>query len=178
MLSVVLACTTLFAQTETFVRQNQKGDQAARIGLALSVPIKPSMAKMGLGGSASLGYDYYINRNFFVGGEAAFTYNTTIADNVFYFVPVLFNATWQFDAGKFEIPCTLGLGGALQNYTNSIYFGVAIRPQLGVYYRINSEWSLGGSALVHVLPELFITKPEYNYVKAFAGAQISARYHF
>ncbi len=178
LLCFALACAAVSAQSDVTIRHNQKGDQAARIGLSLSIPFRPTMAKMGLGGSASLGYDFYLSRNLMIGGEASFVYNTTIGNNVFYYVPLLFNTTWQFDAGKFEFPVTLGIGGALQNYTNSMLFGLDIRPQAGAYYRINSEWSAGANLQVHILPEWFAKQPQYNYVKLFGGIQLGARYHF
>ncbi len=178
LLSLCLCCTVLSAQTEPAIRQNQKGDQATRIGASLSLPVKPDSSKMHLGGSVSLGYDYYLSSNLLIGGEATFMFNSSIGQNVLYCVPLLFNATWQFTSGKFEFPCTLGFGYAIQSFTSNQYFGPELRPQVGAYYRMNSEWSLGINGLVHIIPEFFFATPEYNYVKVFGGLQASARYHF
>lgn len=178
LLCFCLACTAVTAQTEPIIRQNQKGDQATRIGATMILPVKPDTSKMNPGGAISLGYDYYMSENFFLGGEASFMFNSSIGQNVLYCVPFLFNTTWQFNKGSFEFPCTLGLGYTIQSFTTYQYFGPEIRPQIGAYYRMNSTWSVGINGMVHILPEFFLKHPEYNYTKIFGGIQVGARYHF
>lgn len=173
-----LACLGLYAQeidSDYVFRASQPGDQYAKINLSLNIPNRPEQLKMG--GSGTLGYHFFITDNFNIGGDVGFNYLTTIGDNVFYFIPILFKAGYQFNIGKFEIPLYLGIGGSIQNYIDRTYFGLTIKPEVGVYYRTSSDLSFGVLAGVYVIPQWYKNR-DYNYVGVITDISLSVRYHF
>ncbi len=155
---------------------NQKGDQFIALKLNLNIPYKP-FEKLKVGGSGSLGYHHFIANDFTIGGNISFAYNQTLGSNVFYFVPFMVTATYQFEIGSWEIPVSFEVGGAIQNYINRTYFGLAIRPEIAGYYRFNQDWSFGLHTGVFVLPQWY-SDPQYNYTGIIHDIGLSVRYHF
>jgi hypothetical protein len=79
--------------------------------------------------------------------------------------------------GKIEIPLYIGIGGAAQNYVDKSYFGLAIKPEVGFFYRFSSEWSFGALAGLYILPQWF-RNSDYNYTGFITDISASVRYHF
>lgn len=157
-------------------KMNQKGDQYIAIKLNLDIPYRP-FENLKLGGAGSLGYHHFLTNSLTIGGDVSFSYATTIGDNVFYFIPIMFSVGYQFTAGKFEIPLSLGIGGAFENYIDRFYFGLVIRPEIAAYYRLNPDWSFGIHTGLYILPQWY-SDEKYNYVGIIQDVGISARYHF
>ncbi|MFI3258442.1 MAG: hypothetical protein R3Y36_09115 [Spirochaetales bacterium] len=157
-------------------KMNQKGDQFIALKLDVNIPYRP-FENLKVGGSGSLGYHHFLTSEFTIGGNVSFAYTTTIGSNVFYFVPFMFTASYQFTAGKFEIPISLEIGGALQNYLDRTYFGLAVRPEIAAYYRYSPDWSFGIQTGVYILPQWY-SNSEYNYTGIIQDVGLSVRYHF
>ncbi len=163
--------------TEEFVYEvNQQGDQYISMKLNVSIPYKP-FGNLFVGGSGSLGYHHFILDDLTIGGNVSFKYNSTIGSNVFYVVPLMFTASYQFDIGQWEVPVSLEIGGAFQNYIDRMYFGLAIRPEIAGYYRFSRDWSFGLHTGVYILPQWY-SNPEYNYTGIIQDIGLSVRYHF
>ena len=162
--------------TEPTYKMNQAGEQYLGVKLDLNIPYRP-LTKLKLGGSGSLGYHYYIFDNVTIGGNISFAYSTTIGNNVFYFVPFMFSVGYDFSVGNLEIPLNLEIGAAMQNYKDRTYFGLAVRPEVGFFYRYNHDWSIGVQTGLYILPQWY-KNSEYNYTGLIHDVGLSARYHF
>ena len=174
----LVASFGLFAQeidSDYVFRASQKGDQYAKLNLSLNIPNKPE--QLTFGGAGTLGYHVFLTDNFNLGGDVSFNYLKTIGNNVFYFIPFFLKAGYQFNTGKIEIPLYIGIGGAVQNYVDKSYFGLAIKPELGIYYRFSSEWSFGALAGLYILPQWF-KNSDLNYTGFITDISASVRYHF
>ncbi len=163
-------------EKEIVYEMNQSGDQYIALKLNLDIPYRP-FKNLKLGGSGSLGYHHFLTNELTLGGNVSFAYTTTIGENVFYFVPIMFTTTYQFEIGKWEIPVLLEIGGAFQNYLDRMYFGLAIRPEVAGYYRFNPDWSFGIHTGLYVLPQWY-KNTEYNYTGLIHDVGLSVRYHF
>lgn len=174
----LVASFGLFAQeidSDYVFRASQKGDQYAKVSLSLNIPNQPT--QLNYGGSGTLGYHYFITDNMNIGGDVGFNYLTTVGDNVYYFIPLLFKFGYQFNTAKFEIPLYLGIGAAIQNYIDRNYFGLAIKPEVGLFYRTSSDFSFGVMAGVYVMPQWY-ENSKYNYTGVITDISVSVRYHF
>lgn len=166
---------TIDNQEEFTYTVNQKGDQLIKINLVANLPIAPK--KLNIGGSGYLGYSYFFTKSFAVGGTIGFGYSITEGSNMFLFVPILAQATYQFQFRKFEFPFTLGIGGSFENYLDTTYFGLTIKPEIGAYFRYSPEWSFGLFAGYEFMPQ-WSTNSSYNYLGMICDVGASVRYHF
>ena len=190
----MLSSCFLFAQTEETVtepnteqitteeedfiyKMNQKGDHLIKISLMVNLPFKPTMSQLHVGGAGSLGYMRFINSNIALGGDVSFSYATTVGNNIFTFVPIIFKAMYQFTLQKFEFPILLGIGGSFENYNDFTYFGLIIKPEVGVYYRYSPAWSFGATTGLNIMPQ-WSQQSETNYTGFIMDFALTARYHF
>ena len=158
-------------------RANQRGDQFIKINLMVDLPIKPDIEHLLVGGAGTISYMRFLNPWVALGGDLSFGYNGTIGNNVFTFVPILFKGSYQFTYKKFEFPLTLGLGVAFENYLTRTYFGLAIKPEVGAYWRIVPEWSFGIHYGMYFLPQWYNNSAN-NYLGIIQDLGLSGRYHF
>ena len=120
---LLLACTLLFAQEGTITTDEsitteeseesevtfdyhvlQQGDGYINLNLALSLPIRP-IPNLKIGGGVAIGYTYMMLDTLSVGGEACFSYNATIGNNVLYFIPILATVGYHPTFGNVELSC-------------------------------------------------------------------------
>ena len=141
--------------------------------------------QMKMGGMGSLGYNYFLGPNFFLGGELSGTFCATLGQNMFYLVPIGFRAGYQFLWDRFEFPLSMTLGFALQSYNQQTYFGIFAKPAAGAFYRFNSEWSFGLNTSFWWVPEWTGKTREWNQRDSkinihgfFWEISAGARYHF
>ncbi|MBO4321212.1 MAG: hypothetical protein J5857_12165 [Treponema sp.] len=165
--------------------QNQEGDQYIRISLSPEFPMffgNPfTDGKIKTGGMANLGYHYFFTPNLAFGIDFSFAFHPTIGGNIFNSIPILATITYQPTYKNFEFPLTLALGFAWETYGNQTYWpGFVLRPQAGVHYRINQNWSLGGDVSYTFMPQLLklYGKANENFIGQFISLDIVARYYF
>ncbi|MCR4790355.1 MAG: hypothetical protein K5839_04685 [Treponemataceae bacterium] len=186
---LLTSCALIFAQTENEnpnntpeintdenyqFKMNQSGDWFLKLNINAGVPILPQQLKFGM--DLNFGAYYFLTTWFAVGGNISFNYNPTLGQKVFYSIPILAEAVFQLELGRFEIPLFLGIGGSFEHHSSNFLFGLIMKPELGVYYRINTEWSVGASFAASILPQWY-SNPEYNYWGYILNPGISARYH-
>ena len=165
-----------YIEDEEFIyKMNQKGDQFIKIGLMVNIPLHPAVNKLKVGGDGTLGYMRFLSSNLAVGGDASFSYMTTIGRNVFTCIPLMAKVMYQFTVNKLEFPITLGIGGAFQNYIGESYFGLIIKPEVGVFYRYSPDWSFGANVGWSMMPQW--TK-DSSYFGVIMDAGVTVRYHF
>jgi hypothetical protein len=167
-----------------------KGDQTFTVCLGL---IKPLFymdqqegylsTKMNLGGVGSLGYAYFLDSHFFLGGELSGMFASTMGDNMFFIVPIGFLGGYQFLFSRFEFPLSLSIGVAPQTYQKHNYFGFFSKASGGAYFRFNTNWSFGLNTSFWWIPEwTFKIRSGYSGNVNIHGFiwdfKLAARYHF
>ena len=136
---------------EFVYKLNQPGDWFVKVGVNGGFPVQPATMNFGL--DLNLGFYYFLAPFFAVGGDIAFDYNPTVGEKVFYCIPFMAKALVQYTIGKFEIPFILGFGGAIERHNSNSYFGMIIKPEIGLFYRFNADWSIGGTFGTSILPQ-------------------------
>lgn len=172
-------------QTKQNFKYNEPGDQFIKIDLMATAPLNFGgsfplyrSGKMSLGGAGSLGYHRFITSWFAVGLNVKFGYNPTIGENIFTYIPILLDFTFQPAYGRFEFPITLSGGIAMENYLSQTYFpGLTLEGQAGVYYRVTPSWSFGLEGNAMYMPQWYSDSSKNDY-GIFGSFGISARYHF
>ena len=130
-----------------------------------------------VGGTGSLSYCYFLNSNFFVGGEIGGIFNYTIANNTLFIIPIGFRLGYQFLIWKLEIPLFATIGIAPQRFLNQGYFGFFMKGGAGIYYRFSPDWSFGLNANWGWFPQ-WTKEREKNVHGNLVDLTLSARYHF
>ena len=153
----------------------KKDDNYINLNIALSIPARPT--QLNIGGGVAIGYKHMISDLISVGGEASFSYNSTIGNNILYFIPLLAQVGIHPTFKNFEFAFTLGLGGAIENYLDRSYFGLAVKPEVEVFYKMFTEWSLGLTAGLYVLPQWYRDSSK-NYTSLIPDIRIGAKYLF
>lgn len=191
---LILSGAPLFAQDNpddedevTFASysMNQSGDQYINIALQVTFPQNfggsfPSYrdGQLQIGGSGMLGYHRFLTSWFALGVDICFGYNPTIGENIFTYIPIVLDATFQPSWRSFEFPVTLGVGAAMETYLSRSYFpGLTLKASAGVFYRATASWSFGAQGDYMVLPQWY-DDSKYNFTGRFASVQLCARYHF
>ena len=164
-----------FSESFSGAEINQKGDQTINIGLAADYALTPR--KLGWGGSATLGYNRNLSSVFAVGASMDFNHFRTTGSNIYYMVPIMAKGIFQIAFGRFEIPLSISVGGALESYLDKIYFGPIAKPEIGLFYRYSADWSLGITAGATVTPQIYKDKSQ-NRTGSAAYAGLTLRYHF
>ena len=164
---------------------NMAGDQNLRIALGGSFPLSfgnpfTDDGKMKPGGMACLGYHYFLTPEISVGADATFGFNVTLGGNIFNCVPILATVTYTPHIKNFEIPITLGIGMAWEMYNGKTYWpGLAIKPEIGLNYRLSADWSVGGEISYLWLPQFNrLYSGKENKHAQFVTISASARYYF
>lgn len=155
---------------------NSYGDQNINVGLAGNYALSPY--NLFWGGNITLGYNFFIDSLFSIGGNVNFNYHRTRGSNVFYNVPLMAKGTINLVAGRYEIPISFSAGIALQSYLTRFYLGPIAKPEIGLFYRTNSEWSIGVTLGAYLMPQYYIGHPENNRFGTTVEAGLSIRYHF
>lgn len=172
-------------QVEVFYNTgNLKGDQNLRIALGFNFPLSFGNpftdGKMRVGGMACLGYHYFLTPYLSVGADATFGFDVTIGANIFNCVPILATITYTPHFKNFEFPMTLGVGMAWEMYNGKTYWpGLAIKPEIGLNYRLSADWSVGGEISYLWLPQFNrLYSGKENKHAQFVTISASARYYF
>lgn len=162
----------------------RKGSQFIKLGLGVDIPLLMQSSggaeypdNINVGGSGCIGYYYYFTRHFSLGGELNFQFNTTLAENVLFRLPILLRPSYTFVIGRVHVPIGLGLGGAFQSYDSRNYFNVTVQPEIGAYYIFSPEWSFGTSVSWDVVPQWYGDSDE-DRTGHFLNVYIGVRYHF
>ena len=169
-----------------------RGDQIFCINLGLTIPLGYAEANTGgfksqmkVGGFGALGYFYFLDPHWFLGGEVSGMFASTIGKNMYYIVPIGVKGGYQFVLNRFEIPVSMMLGVAPQSYSQQSYFGIFSKLTGGAFYRLNAEWSFGLNTGFWWVPQFTKkTRPMDSYNKNinihgfFWEISLGARYHF
>ena len=196
--TLFLVTTALFAEADSeedddsdrhdiTYNLNQRGDQYINIGLMVTMPMNFGgdfplyrEGSLNTGGMGMLGYHRFLTSWLAVGGDIYFGYNPTIGNNIFTYVPLMFNVTFQPWFKRFEFPITLGAGAAMESYLSRTYFpGLVLKATGGVFYRATPSWSFGIVYDFMYMPQWYKgDDSKYNDYGIFSSIMLGARYHF
>jgi hypothetical protein len=130
---------------------------------------------VGIGGTLSLSYTYFLNSHLFLGGELGGMFASTKGKNNLFIVPMGFRLGYQFILRRFEFPLSVMIGVAPQKYmTDEGYFGFFVKPSASAFWRFNPDWSFGLNAAWWWVPQWADNTAYGN----FGELTLSARYHF
>ncbi len=194
---VFAAFATLGAQTDTTPPKSgdkpasnfeyepiRRGDQYLRVSLGPGFSvfnIAPdglvTDTNMNLGGSATIQYARFISSRVSMGGTIEFAFNPTLAENIYFYVPLMFNTTYEFVINRIHIPVAMNVGFALQTYNSMSYFGPILKPEVSGWYQWNQNWSFGLSTAWIAIPQYTETS-EDNRTGNFVEVGLGFRYHF
>ena len=194
-LLLLCAGALLFAQADEYPEDEiaqegydylrlRRGDQTIKISLGVDVPLWMHGAgtsyypsNIYVGGTGSIGYNYYLAGGFSIGGDINFQFNTTRAGNVLFKLPIMIRPSYTFTVWRIQIPVSIGLGATFESYDGNNYFNVSIQPEIAAYYVINEEWSLGVAVSYDFIPQWY-SDSSYNRFGHFLNTCVSLRYHF
>jgi hypothetical protein len=129
---------------------------------------------VGIGGTLSLSYTYFLNSHLFVGGELGGMFASTKGKNNLFIVPMGLRAGYQFTLKRFEFPFSVMIGFAPQKYLEEGYFGFFAKPSASAFWRFNPDWSFGLNAAWWWVPQWAENTAHGNFMEL----TLSARYHF
>ena len=158
------------------------GDKTFRISLGPIFPLVFFDAQGGTiehrinvaGGTGSLGFNYFLGSNLFVGGELGLMFIGTRGENMLFMVPMGGRIGYQFILGRFEFPLSLMIGGVPQQYLELNYFGFFLKPEASVFWRFTPSWSFGLNTAWWFVPQW----SSHTVFGNFIELTLSARYHF
>jgi len=130
-----------------------------------------------VGGTGSLTYSYYFNKNFFLGGELGGIFIPTLANNNAYIIPLGVRGGYQFYVWRLEFPLYAALGMSWHKYLNEGYYGMYLKGGAGAYFRFSQDWSFGLNTAWYWLPE-WTKNSKKDVYGNIIELSLSARYHF
>jgi hypothetical protein len=162
-----------------------RGDVMVTLSLGALFPIlfldgstEPAKAYDGnikIGGVGSLGLNYFLTSDIFLGGEINGGFSGSV-NNILIQFPFGMRAGYQFILGRFEFPLSLLVGMSSQTYLTKHYFGLFLKPEVSAYWRFNPEWSFGLNVGWWWVPQWPKEGREYNRYGNFLSLTLSARY--
>jgi hypothetical protein len=130
-----------------------------------------------VGGTGSLSYTYFFDAHWFVGGEIGGMFIGSVAENMYFIVPIGIRGGYQFVLKRFEIPLTAALGMAPQRYLDLGYFGFYTKLGGSLFFRFSPDWSFGLNSAWWWAPQ-WTSDASKNVNGNFMEVTLSARYHF
>ena len=191
-LALILAvCPTIasFAQEGSpaalGVRSYEKGDQLISLSAGTTVPLftfggnaTTTDSKLYVGGSFSLGYQYFLTHGLAIGGTLATSFNKTYGGRDFFMAPLSFRTAYWWSFKAFDLSVAVELGGYLSKVSTETMMGPFAKAGGGIYWRINNDWSLGFQTFYWLVPE--IHSGDYADLTRFGNileASILAAFH-
>jgi hypothetical protein len=171
-------------KTETSYEPIRKGDQFIHVSLGAAIPlfyIGPNGintdTRMNIGGTGGLGFSRFITSKVALGGSIAFAFNTTIGENLYFYLPVTFTCTYELVFDRIHVPFSIDAGVAFQTYSSWNYFGPILKPSIAVYYQYSPEWSFGVLTVYNCIPQLYAESSD-NRTGNILDINAGFRYHF
>ncbi|MDR0377253.1 MAG: hypothetical protein LBH70_05615 [Spirochaetaceae bacterium] len=138
-------------------------------------PAKPYDSKIKLGGVGTLGFNFFLTSDIFLGVEINGGFSDSV-NNILVQFPFGLRAGYQFIFRRIEVPLSVVLGMSYQSYLTKSYFGLFLKPEAGMYWRMNQAWSFGLNVGWWWVPQWPDLGPEYNRYGNFLDLTLSARY--
>jgi hypothetical protein len=158
------------------------GEQTISLAAGLHVPafLVPDggVGNLGLGGSFSFSYQYFVSRGFAVGGNIAGAFNNTISGLSVFTMPLGATASYWWAMMPFEFSVLGEAGGFMMRHNGEGFLGPFAKAGGGAYWRMTPAWSLGLQAYLWFVPEIHYG--DYASLSRYGGfveTSIAAVYH-
>jgi hypothetical protein len=138
-------------------------------------PAKAYNGQIKIGGVGTLGLNYFLTSDIFLGAEINGGFSKSVNNLLFQF-PFGVRAGYQFILRRFEFPVSLMIGMSSQTYLTKNYFGFFLKPEVAAYWRFNPDWSFGINVGWWWVPQWPKLGPAYNRYGNFLDLTLSARY--
>lgn len=110
---------------------------------------------LSLGGYGSLTYQVFLNSFIALGGEIGYNFNFWVDDTLLTLVPLQAKLTFFPLQGRFDLPISLGVGGAyLSSGGSETNVTLFASFELGFDYYITDHWGIGLKTGLWLVPEL------------------------
>ncbi|MDC7232490.1 MAG: hypothetical protein PQJ58_04625 [Spirochaetales bacterium] len=174
------------------IEYHSMGDQVFGINAGLFIPLfmnNPSLSwgdseafkstNLSVGGSGSLYYGAYINNNIILGLQVGAIFSSSPNDHNFYMIPITFKGTYEFQffQNLISVPLSLGAGINMSSYQDNFHVDMILKPEAGVYWNYNSDWSFGLNTSYWWVPQIYKDR-EYSRIGNFMDVSLSAIYNF
>lgn len=160
------------------------GEQLIGLSAGLNIPVfllpqsGGGVGNLGLGGSFSFSYQYFVLRGLSLGGNIAGDFNGTIGGSSVFIAPLGFTTSYWWSVLPFEFSALFEAGAYLMRYNGNGIVDPFAKLGGGAYWRATSSWSLGLQAYLWFVPEIHYGS--YTKLSQYAGfveTSITAVYH-
>ena len=174
------------AEARMVTRTFNPGDKIFSISLGVNQPIfninpnnmKLKNPKLYLGGAAELEWDFFVLPGLALGGQIGGIFNNTPAQRTLFLVPLSFKTSYFFGIQPWEFPIGLGIGPCIDTVSDSTHVDLFLKPQGGVFYRVNAVWSFGVNVSYLFIPQIYSSHPDQNRIANMVEFSIAGLYHF
>lgn len=175
---------------EQFLEPYSKGSQTFSINLGFLIPLfilfpnqdsfyVPFNDQLTLGGTGSLEWAAFLNNRWSLGVGLAGTFAFTPQENTHSLIPITANLTYNFLFNSFEVPIILGVGFAVNQVDDQVYFGSIAKIGTGLFWNKNAEWAFGIRTQYWIVPEIYFgSQSDLTAYGNFLDIGLSAKFHF
>jgi hypothetical protein len=160
------------------------GEQLIGLSAGFQIPVflEPKTGggvdNLGLGGSFSFSYQYFLARGLSIGGNLAGAFNGTIGGSSVFTAPLGVTASYWWAKLPFEFTLLGEAGGFLMRYNGEGMIDPFFKLGGGAYWRATSSWSIGLQAFFWLVPEIhygdYASLSQYG---GFVETSVCAVYH-
>jgi hypothetical protein len=172
------------SSTDSPVNPYVAGEQLIGLSAGFQIPVfllptsGGGVGNLGLGGSFSFSYQYFVSRGLALGGNIAGAFNGTIGGSSIFIAPLGFTTSYWWSSLPFEFSVLGEAGAYLMRYNGNGIIDPFAKAGGGAYWRATSSWSLGLQAYLWFVPEIhygsYATLSQYA---GFVETSITAVYH-
>ncbi len=169
------------SETPSAAYRFDQGDQLYFFDAGPMIPLfiytpnsTPTMSSgtMYVGGTASMGFEAFMNHRTSFGLEIGYTFAYSIDHTLYTSIPFLCNISYYLSQGELDLPITLGAGAIYNKYDEEFYFGSVVKPELGIIWNFNDNWGIGTDISYWFIPELYFGE---NADKTAFGNMLSTK---
>jgi hypothetical protein len=193
-LMLVLSCVTaMYGQTADAPQKPdanyvyepiREGDQSLRLSIGTLFPLAiygpdgfNTTTNLDVGGAGAISYTRFITSKIALGGGITFAFHQTLAENVYFFLPLTLKASYEMVFDQIHVPVGMSIGGAFQTYNGANYFGLYIHPEAGIYWQQSPDWSFGLDVGLSIIPQNYENDAN-DRTGYIMDTLIGFRYHF
>ena len=148
-----LLCSLSFGAEESVVALpgHELGDQMFSIRAGILLPLfwqdlggnEILPANSSIGAAGALQWNFYLTGSLRLGIDIGLAFGVDINSNLYNMIPISFRTTYIFSISRFEFPVSLCVGMNILNHLENYDIGLIIRPEAGMFYRYDANFSFG-----------------------------------
>ena len=123
---------------------------------------------MKMGGYGAISFQMFNSPKTAIGGEIGYNFNFSAEKEFFSAVPFFGKYTYYPVQGSFDLPLSVGLGGAYIKYKTSSLMTLYTNLEVGAIWYPGENWGFGLSTGIWLIPELNY-EPSLKADNAIAG---------